>query len=123
MRGSISSFYGFLAIGLLTSSAPLGAEQAKTERLFKQLDANHDGLIDREEVGDPHARLFTRLLRTGVENFWPIPSRPGNFSDVSTPTATGISRWKKSLTSLPTGSSVSCSRPIATRMANLASRN
>jgi Ca2+-binding EF-hand superfamily protein len=66
MRSSIalaSLFSGFLSMAPAAS-----AVEIDSPALFATLDANADGQLSRDEAGDAHARLFTRLLRTSDDD-------------------------------------------------------
>jgi hypothetical protein len=57
----------FAIAALLAALTPLvgGAVEIDAQALFASLDADRDGRVTAAEAGKPHARLFTRLLRTG----------------------------------------------------------
>lgn len=63
----MSVSWRILGAALLASSSPgLRAEEPNPPdraAIFKQLDANHDGLITDDEVNDEQRQLFSRLLR------------------------------------------------------------
>lgn len=55
---------GFAVAGALLCGRPAAAVEIDAPQLFRQLDANADGRLTRDEVGAEHARLFARLVRT-----------------------------------------------------------
>jgi len=57
-------FSALVTLGML----PAAAMEIDGERLYRDLDANSDGQLDEDEVGQEHRLLFKRLLRTGDED-------------------------------------------------------
>lgn len=53
---------------MILSGEELVAGEIDAPRLFKQLDANDNGSLTRDEAGPAHARLFARLVRTSDED-------------------------------------------------------
>jgi Ca2+-binding EF-hand superfamily protein len=66
-RGGIATIVGISLIGLaLAQDAKKQAEQFR--ELFLELDANHDGAIERDEVPASGRPAFERLLKRGDDN-------------------------------------------------------
>jgi Ca2+-binding EF-hand superfamily protein len=66
MPRSISTQTLTLTLLTLLAGAPLAADDApQPEELFRTLDANGDGILTADEIGEPQRRAFERLLRVG----------------------------------------------------------
>ena len=59
---------GLLGISLLVLAQEEPADTATPAALFEKLDADKDGKLTREEVGEERARFFDRLVRVGDKN-------------------------------------------------------
>lgn len=64
----VQTAMAFTALGVGVPAATTPAAEPDAAGLFAKLDANSDGKLAAEEVGNEHRLLFKRLVRTGDED-------------------------------------------------------